>query len=108
MKLCVSWKSGQASWDDYATLRYSYQIFPIKAGVTYQILFFRQKRYGHAAVVLDGDTIIIVGGESSRSTGEIVKRGECIPILAQSTEVNPFSLVKMAYLLQGSWDVINT
>ena len=75
MKLCVSWKSGQASWDDYATLRYSYQIFPIKAGVTYQILFFRQKRYGHAAVVLDGDTIIIVGGESSRSTGEIVKRG---------------------------------
>jgi len=54
---CISWRSGQDEWTEYATLS--------------------QKREVHAAVVLPTDHLIVLGGydTSSRYTGEIV-RGE--------------------------------
>merc|ERR1719228_1752066 len=53
---CISWKKGQDGWKDFHTLS--------------------QERYGHAAVVVDGEEdIIVLGGFGSKNTGEIVKSG---------------------------------
>ena len=67
---CISWRSGQDEWKEYATLR-SYK----DNQSSYQSLL-SQKRWNHAAVVvLPNEEMIMIGGAhpSSRNTGEIVK-----------------------------------
>jgi len=62
-KSCISWRSGQDEWTEYATLR------PEKG------------RENHAAVVMKGEKIIVIGGRgSARTTGEIVKGETQFPL----------------------------
>ena len=67
---CISWRSGQDEWTQYATLR-SYEDITLPF---ISILFFSQSRWAHAAVVIN-EEIILVGGGSliGKFTGEIVK-----------------------------------
>jgi len=51
---CLSWRRGEDDWTDYATLS--------------------QERYGHAAISINNN-IIVLGGPASRMSGEIVKDG---------------------------------
>ena len=68
---CISWRSGQDGWNQYATLR-SHKIFD---SLVFHINpISSQDRVDHAAVVMQGDDrIIIIGGRGSYYTGEIVK-----------------------------------
>jgi len=54
-KSCISWRHGQESWEDYHTLS--------------------EERKSHAAVVMEDESIVIVGGYDSWTTGEIVPSG---------------------------------
>ena len=66
---CISWRSGQDEWTQYATLRSFKEItLPFIS-----ILFFSQERYQHAAVVLNKQVILVGGSGSNKFTGEIVK-----------------------------------
>jgi len=60
---CVSWQAGKGGWKDYATLSGK-----------------RLRGYGHAAVVLPNDTIIVVGSNEREQTGEIVGSGKEFPL----------------------------
>jgi len=59
-KDCISWQNGQSEWTHYANLS--------------------QERFYHGAVVLQDDTIMLVGGKHSTTTGEIVKGGIQFPL----------------------------
>jgi len=55
-KSCISWRQGQEGWKEFHTLS--------------------KQRWGHAAVVMQDEIIVIVGGvRSSATTGEIVPGG---------------------------------
>jgi len=61
-KSCISWKKGQDGWEDFHTLS--------------------QRRWNHAAVVVDGkeDIIVLGGGNCCGEAGEIVKSGTTFAI----------------------------
>merc|ERR1712013_432552 len=55
---CILWKKGQDGWEYFHTLSSK-----------------RLERFGHAAVAVDEEDIIILGGSGSMTTGKIVKSG---------------------------------